>query len=522
MLRTVAALAATAALLAASVTVANAEEQPAPAQTARPPAIQWSPCADNAAVQCGTLPLPVDRARPGKAFGLAVARRPATDPKRRIGALFLNPGGPGASGVALVKDADEFFTEEMKARFDIVGFDPRGIVGSSPVQCAESMTDRRLELIGHTPQSAGEFATLTAHNRAYWQDCRRRSGSLIDHYDTLNVVQDMDALRVALGEEKISYLGVSYGTLIGQQYAARHGKHLRAMVVDSTMDHRLSGQAVTATAAAGVEEMFQQFVAWCGRTDSCVLRGQDIPLRWDTLLAAADQGDLYDGAGELTDADLAIATAVANLSGLNWPFLAEWINAATIGKPTEATTFRSAATPAPPVPLVKSPGGVFCEDWDTGLSTFADFQRMDRASRAAAPHLRYDPNMRSAILGCAGSPRPLPLNNPQSDWRPDPAGPVILIANSRYDSKTSHAWAQSLLKQGGRKAVLLTYEGWGHNTYTHSSCSRATIDDYLLGEKTPAPGASCPAPATGPVDPEASESSFDASERSVERDRGDW
>jgi hypothetical protein len=268
--------------------------------------------------------------------------------------------------------------------------------------------------------------------------------------------------------------------------------------------------------------MFGQFVAWCGKTDSCALHGQDIPRRWDALLTAADQGNLYDGAGELTDADRAIGTAGGGLSSLTWPYLAEWINAATIGKPAQGATLTSAPSAAPPVPLVRNPEGVFCEDWDAGLGTFADYRRVDRDSRAAAPHMRYDPNMREALLGCAGSPRPLPLNNPPSDWRPDPAGPVIVIANSRYDSKTSHAWAESLLKQGGKKAVLLTYEGWGHNTYTHSPCNKAAIDAYLLGKRTPEPGASCPAPSTGPIVPQPNTQSFDGPGQANRPDQGDW
>jgi pimeloyl-ACP methyl ester carboxylesterase len=523
MLRKMAALVAAASLVAVTAAAADAAQQPAPPRPVSYPSIQWTACADVAAVQCGSLRLPVDRAHPHKTFDLAVARRPAADPKRRIGALFLNPGGPGASGVALVKEADEFLTEEMRARFDVVSFDPRGIVGSSPVKCAESMAEKHIEMVAHTPRSAAEFAALTAHNRAHWQDCRRHSGSMIDHYDTLNVIQDMDALRVALGEEKISYLGVSYGTLIGQQYAARYGRHLRAMVIDSAMDHRLSGHALIATAAAGVEEMFHQFVTWCGQTVSCDMHGKDVPRRWDELMIAADRGELYDGAGTLMDADLAIATVGPMLSGLSWPYLAMWINAATVGKPAGAATSGEAYRPPPPsVPLVTSATGVFCEDWDAGLATFADFQRMDRASRAAAPHMRYDSNMRSAMLGCAGSPRPLPLNNPQSTWKPDPAGPVILIANSRYDSKTSLGWAKSLLGQGGSKAVLLTYEGWGHNTYTHSPCMRASIDSYLLGEKTPAAGATCPAPATGPVEPSPDGDGSDTSEQASTADRGVW
>ncbi|MET0136685.1 MAG: alpha/beta fold hydrolase, partial [Kibdelosporangium sp.] len=200
-------------------------------------AITWQPCAEDATAECGTLKLPVDWAKPrGEKFDLAVARRKATDPAKRTGILLINPGGPGGSGVNFALGAKGFFSPEIQARFDIIGFDPRGVARSAPVQCS-------LELLRNPvstyPTSQAEFDALADYNRKLRDDCRKNTGPIYDHVDTLSVVQDMDAIRRSLGERKINYYGVSYGTLIGQQYAERYGDKIRAMIIDSNMDHSL-------------------------------------------------------------------------------------------------------------------------------------------------------------------------------------------------------------------------------------------------------------------------------------------
>ncbi|MFC7645630.1 alpha/beta fold hydrolase [Streptosporangium lutulentum] len=202
-------------LLAAPPTAAASAIAP-PAASA---AITWTPCAENSAVECGTLTLPVDWNIPrGETFELALARRKATDPAARIGSLVVNPGGPGSSGVSAVFEETFGFTSEITSRFDVVGFDPRGVGRSHPILCSVALAGQAPEVI---MRSQADFDRWLAYNEQVRRDCRARTGPLFDHVDTGSVVRDLDALRAALGDDKLTYYGLSHGTLLGQQYAER-------------------------------------------------------------------------------------------------------------------------------------------------------------------------------------------------------------------------------------------------------------------------------------------------------------
>lgn len=208
-------------------------------------------------MQCGTLRVPVDWKRPsGRTFGLAVARRPAADPAARIGALVINPGGPGGSGISLAIVADTVFSREILTRFDIVGFDPRGFHRSESARCSTELPEGAPFAI---PGDEREFARRVADNRQRHADCRRHTGPLLEHMDTLSVARDVEALRVALGEAKLNYFGVSYGTQIGLQYAELFGGRIRAMALDSVLDHSIGLDRRLQTEAAAMEDALLQF-----------------------------------------------------------------------------------------------------------------------------------------------------------------------------------------------------------------------------------------------------------------------
>ncbi len=164
-------------------------------------------------VECGKLSLPIDWNEPrGEKFDLAVARRKATDPAKRVGIMLVNPGGPGGSGVNFAFGADSYFSPEVRASFDIIGFDPRGVARSRPVQCSVELLNKQ---VSPYPENDAEFTALKAYNQELANDCRARSGPIFDHADTIAVTNDMDALRHSLGERKINYCGLSYGTIMG-------------------------------------------------------------------------------------------------------------------------------------------------------------------------------------------------------------------------------------------------------------------------------------------------------------------
>lgn len=216
---------------------------PASSSQAAPPTpeISWNRCYPEFGYpfECGTVQVPLDYSQPGvAAISIAVVRLPATDPAHKIGSIFFNPGGPGGSGVDFVLQAGPYlYTEELRARFDLVGFDPRGIARSTALRC-----------FGNPKQWAGYFTPfsfpLTPEQAAIWEAadryvddaCAQRGFKIIDHMSTADTARDLDMLRQAVGDNMLTYAGYSYGTFLGVTYANLFPTKVRALVVDGVLD----------------------------------------------------------------------------------------------------------------------------------------------------------------------------------------------------------------------------------------------------------------------------------------------
>lgn len=450
---------------------------PAPAATA----LNWQPCADKTEADCATLTVPVDRARPdGPRVDLAVGRHRATDPARRIGVLMVNPGGPGGAASQFAKDAPDLFSPEILARFDIVGYDPRGVGESDPILC-DSSTVGPPYPVGR-PDTPERFEELAVFNRRLAEDCRSRTGPVFDRVDAHSAVLDMDDLRKALGEDKVSYFGISYGTLYGQKYAERFGGHLRAMVIDSVVDGSKSfGETFEAGARAG-EDIFAEFTKWCGVTPSCAVHGQDISVLYAGLRARAARGGLsVPGRPEmkLTSEELANRT-VRNGYAPDFARMGQYFGDLAA---QPATGFGTEA-------VSRQAAWVLCQDWAGGPRDAAEVAALDARAREVAPNVQASPIWDSALKKCVGWQGP--VLNPAKTWEPGSA-PRTLMLNSLHDPATGYENAVSVHRQARGKAVLLTYEGTGHQVYGRTSCTRSAADDYLLSLTLPADGARCPA-----------------------------
>ncbi|MFI6393140.1 alpha/beta hydrolase [Nonomuraea sp. NPDC050540] len=460
-------------------------------------AIAWAPCVENPTAECGTLTVPIDGANPGgPTIDLAVARRKATDPQARIGSLIINPGGPGESGVDFALRRRSYFSEEITRRFDIVGFDPRGVARSNPVVCSA-------ELMRQAPadpflKSQIDFDRWLDYNNRLRADCRARTGPLFDHVDTLSVVNDVDALRAAVGDGKLTYYGLSYGTLIGQLYAERFPGRVRALALDSNIDHSLRTAAFLNTGAATAQDSFEEFAAWCERDSACVLHDRDLRAFWANLLARAERGELHHPGHPtvtLSTLDL-IRLPFQTTYGPYWRELAETMVAIDSGAtPSKALpeifTRQLTQRRAPRADgLVANPLRIVCQDFHLPIRNYREFAALLRRSQRIAPDMRVSPLTFSFTMGCLGEPVPIP--NPQHRLRID-GTPTLLLGNARHDPATGHAWAASAAGQIGGEARLLTYEGWGHSIYNRSQCTRGTIDRYLIDQTLPPPGTRCPA-----------------------------
>ncbi|QFG23744.1 alpha/beta hydrolase [Actinomadura sp. WMMB 499] len=463
-----------------------AEAAPAPPVPHVPPPITWTACGDDGNARCGTLTLPVDRDEPdGATFGLAVARRPALDPGARIGTLVFGPGGPGDSGVHQILEGDRF-SDALRRHFDIVSFDPRGVGGSAPITCARDLVRAQPSPV---MADQDDFDATVAHNERLRADCAERTGPIYGNADTLSTVRDLDALREALGESRLTFHGSSYGTLLGEQYAETYPHRVRAMVLESVVDHSRRGAGAFLTSqAAAAQDSFDEFVEWCDRTDACALHGRDVRAVWQGLLDRARRGDL-PGMSEVS----LVEEAYSAFYGPRWAELARTLAALDAGDPPPATsTPRTAEPTAGPSDeaTVQDPFlGVFCSDWSLPVRDHRHWSRLMRRVERVAPDMTYTRPVRAAA-GCIGAPRP--VANPQHRLDVRGLRTPILLSNARHDPASGHNWATNVARQLGREGVLLTYEGAGHGSYNRSDCMRRTIDRYLIDLDVPARGTTCP------------------------------
>jgi pimeloyl-ACP methyl ester carboxylesterase len=452
--------------------------------------IAWASCqspSGEGSFECATIKVPVDWKGPyGATVDLALARHRATDPAHRIGSLLINPGGPGGSGVNFAFRAPESFSPALLERFDIVGFDPRGVGLSNPVKCDADRVAAQSALL--YPKSTSSFAALREANRALGENCRDLTGPLVDHMDTASVVRDMDAIRAGLGEQRISYYGVSYGTGIGQQYAERYPRRIRAMTLDSNMDHSLDTWAYQKTETVAMEKSYGQFADWCARTQSCALHDQDVRSLFDSLYRRADAGEL------VLPGDPPYTFTTQDLQGLAFGYMydpATWFQFAQdlayldAPDPGESRSLRQRGEPTefPYLPVT-------CQDYDFDVPSYATLARYERRLARLAPVTRLSSLAWTDLTGCQNWPTQ--VTNPPHRLRVD-GTPPILVTNSRYDVATPHTWGSNAARQIGREAVFLTYDGVGHGDYWLSPCARDAIDTYLITLKTPRKGTQCPA-----------------------------
>ncbi|WP_285637777.1 alpha/beta fold hydrolase [Lentzea sp. NBRC 102530] len=446
-------------------------------------ALAWEPCPDRAGFDCAVLNRPISVKQPGLGtFGMALVRHRATDPSRRIGVLVVNPGGPGQSGVDFTFAVEQKFSPEVRARFDVVGFDPRGVGLSQPVRCSAEV------LFGgpttHPADKAG-FDALVKHGKELREDCARRSGPIIDHVSTDEVVADVDALRRALKESRISYYGLSYGTVIGQRLAELHGAHVRAMVLDSVVNRGVNARAHVASVARAAADSFEQWRRWNERTASSPLHGKDVVALWDELMAKAARGELVapdDPDRRLTVHDL--SNTVTSLASVpDWAELSARVHAMHMGGVVPHATagddtflFPMAAT------------AIRCADRGFRVRAFAEYRALTRLENRISPHTDGSLRGNLAMTECLGGPD---ARLPQRPGVMRTELPALLL-NSRHDPATPHDEAMSVRRRQRDATVFVTYEGAGHGVYNRSECTRRVSDRYLVSLELPADGSSCP------------------------------
>ncbi|GHH85370.1 proteinase [Streptomyces sulfonofaciens] len=232
----------------------------------------WRACS-TPGFQCATMKAPLDYAEPGAGdIKLAVARKKATGPGKRLGSLLVNPGGPGGSAIGYLQSyAALGYPADVRARYDMVAVDPRGVADSEPVTCLDGKQMDTYTQTDTTPDDSRERAKLVSAYKTFAAGCRRHSAAVLPHVSTVEAARDMDILRAVLGDKRLTYVGASYGTFLGATYAGLYPRRVGRMVLDGAMDPTLSARRMNLEQTAGFETAFESFAKDCARRSDCPL-----------------------------------------------------------------------------------------------------------------------------------------------------------------------------------------------------------------------------------------------------------
>lgn len=453
--------------------------------------IAWEDCGGG--FECANFEVPYDHDAPdGRVFKLPLVRRPAKNPDARIGSLLVNPGGPGGSGVSLVKAAWLIMPQAIGERFDLVGFDPRGQAGSTPgIDCIDDLgAFVGLDL---TPSDTAELQQIEDESAAFVAGCNERSGELLPFVGTDNIVQDMDLLRQALGDEKVTYLGFSYGTFLGTMYADRYPDRVRALVLDAALDPALDGATFIEGQARGFEAELEAFLDDCAANTTCAFYSGGNPrAAYDGILASIEASPLpamgtnrFLGPGEFS---YAVSAPLYRPS--LWKKLAEALAQAAKGDGAGLLAISDGY-------VARKNDGSYGDELEVYygvLSLDAPFPKDVSVYDALTKKLEMEtPRLGAYFPFTAYASGQWPV----SSWRePGPiaasGAPPILVVGSTSDPATPYAWGVSLSKQLA-SGVLLTRNGHGHVSFLRdNACIDAAVTDYLVNLKTPAVGTVCP------------------------------
>ncbi|HEX3489206.1 MAG TPA: alpha/beta hydrolase [Streptosporangiaceae bacterium] len=519
----VAASALMALTLMPAATAAAAPRVPAPAV----PHLAWRACGGG--LFCATASVPLDYAQPaGTKISIAVIKHPATDPARRIGSLFFNPGGPGDSGVTFLRQAYSLFPPAVRARFDVVSFDPRGIGQSTVLKCFAS-NQQEQQLLG--PVASEGYPVGTAQQRV-WENtyarfdkaCAAHAGPLLAHDSTADVARDMDLLRRAVGDPTLNYYGISYGTYLGATYANLFPSKVRAMVLDGNANPVQWATGTGGSAAVlstglrlrsdqGSAAALNAFLELCGRApaSSCAFSAGTpaaTRARFATLLNRLARHPVTMAGTTYTTAvavdtvvnGLYQALPIPRLTG-GWSDLAtalEDLWTATSGGPVPATI----PSPARDFTLAGSRGvrpdagapysgaesalGVLCSD---SPNPRIPVEYAAQAALASARSGVVGPDWVWSFEACAQWPV-LARDRYTGPFNRPTAAPILVVGNT-VDPATPYQDAVAMSRDLA-DARLLTVDGYGHTALANaSSCAAAAEDRYFVTGALPRPGTVC-------------------------------
>ena len=460
--------------------------------------LDWKQCDDpkvhDPSLECATLQVQLDYGNPtGNTIDMALIKLPASGD--RDGAMLFNPGGPGGSGFDFIALSGAGLASNLGVTtLDLIGFDPRGVDRSGGIHCVTDQFQDQHLYIDETPDDAQEQALKDEAHNGFIDGCKQKYGDTLRFYSTENTARDMDAIRAAIGDEQITYLGASYGTYLGATYATMFPDRVRVMVLDSVVEPKGdTDEQQLGTQLVGFEGAFNHWSTWCEGEAACDFKSPDVGARWDALRQRLDDNPLSAAGGrEVNSATMLRATKAALYTQTDWPVLAQALNNAEGGNPSGilalGDSYNGRSDDGSFNTLFQSNRVIQCA---SGIASRrpADLEATLATLRAEAP--RFAKNLTTDDLTAeadtcdklVGPVEPIDMSYTGE-------GPIVLVAGSN-DPATPIRWATKMLAELGSKTRMVTFTGEGHGQLLASTCI-ANIEGAALSDLTlPKPDSVC-------------------------------
>jgi pimeloyl-ACP methyl ester carboxylesterase len=446
------------------------------ALAAAPEPVGWETCGEG--FECAALSVPWDAEEPtGESLSIPLVRHAATGPGERIGVLLYNPGGPGVPGTETLMALLGAFPAPLQERFDIVSFDPRGTGGAEHLDCGTDLAALFMVDPAATDGSAADV----------WSDfaaaCETAIGDHLGQLSTVATAEDIDRIREALGEERVSWFGTSYGTRLGAEYLRQHPDRVRAMVLDGAMDPAapLSQQVLDMATAA--EATLARHLAACWGIEPCPL-ADDPAEAYDALAAQLREAPLTGSDGRSLGI-VALQAAAQSAAAIPFFFGQGFVDALVAAQAGDADGLL-ALGPDSAQGTFDAQMAILCNDESERLAP-AEAADLARRLDEEAPRVGLAVAMTWGV-GCQAFP---PAGRPVAAFESEAAAPVLVVG-STGDPSTSYAWSERMAEVLG--APLLTREGDGHTAFFNTflaGCTGTAVSAFLLDPEAASPPATC-------------------------------